>query len=614
MPGEAKGLRVALLLAAIGTALGSLLVGVAGGSVRLPQTKAPTLVDARAKHRYNEHRPPHGKPHDYRGPSLSIGGGFNLGAPWQMDKTLAVGGACGSYFHQGAHRDYGGRWDDDRYAIDIGLCNGAALGTPVTAATDGVVALAGRNPEYGNTVVVELSKNGLATRYAHLGTLTVKRGDRVRGGQQIGTLGHSAAGPATNAHLHFVVYGSRRLHKGVPPVALDGFALCDGCVLTSHNAESSTGAPSLFASLLAVTPGEALIMRPGESASFSFRILFSRAFDPYHFVLRPTAAATGLQFTGATGDLTGAPDPGNGDVGTFGGGIDVPAGTPTGLYALEWDVVDSTSGQLGHLTPRIQLLVRETTPAPGRSLAMVGGRGYVLDGWGSLHAVGTADPIRNDMNDGRYWPSWDIARSLALRSDARSGYVLDGYGGIHPFGGAPAVKATAYWSGWDIARSIGLRPDGQSGYVLDGYGGLHSFGDAPPASGGPYWQGWDIARAVAVRANGTSGYVLDGYGAVHPFGGAPAASGGPYWQGWDIARNVALRPDGQSGYVLDGYGGVHGFGGAPPVKVSRYDSGGDNARGIALTSSGNGGWVQFTDGGVAPFGDAPPVVTSWGSG
>jgi hypothetical protein len=148
-----------------------------------------------------------------------------------------------------------------------------------------------------------------------------------------------------------------------------------------------------------------------------------------------------------------------------------------------------------------------------------------------------------------YWPGRDIARKVVIFSDGTGGYVLDGFGGIHAFGidrPAPANPVwTGYWPGWDIAHDIALIPGTQSGYVMDGYGGLHSFAPPgqpqPPAiSGNAYWNGWDIARAIWLLPSSTlsqpQGYVLDGYGGIHPFGGIAAAPG-PFWNGSDVARN-----------------------------------------------------------------------------
>ena len=192
--------------------------------------------------------------------------------------------------------------------------------------------------------------------------------------------------------------------------------------------------------------------------------------------------------------------------------------------------------------------------------------GYVLDGYGGLHpfsiirsggpgghgfAVAPGVILPPPPQGAAYWQGRDIARKVVIFPDGTGGYVLDGYGGVHAFGiGRPAPPnptITASWPGWDIAHDVSLVPGTLSGYVMDGYGGLHPFapaGQALPAtiSGGPYWSGWDIARSVWLLPSATLtnpvGYVLDGFGGVHPLEGAPAVSPTPYWAGQDIARNL----------------------------------------------------------------------------
>jgi hypothetical protein len=84
-------------------------------------------------------------------------------------------------------------------------------------------------------------------------------------------------------------------------------------------------------------------------------------------------------------------------------------------------------------------------------------------------------------------------------ADAGGGYVLDGFGGVHAFGDAPPVTATAYWPGWDIANAISeYSSSPPAGYVLDGFGGLHAFGAAPPAAAPAYLPGQDVFRALGV--------------------------------------------------------------------------------------------------------------------
>ena len=83
-------------------------------------------------------------------------------------------------------------------------------GTPIVAADDGYVRLAGRDTYgYGNQVVIDHG-NGYLTRYAHLERVLVKAGDTVKKNQKIGTMG--STGRSTGPHLHFeIIYdGVRR--------------------------------------------------------------------------------------------------------------------------------------------------------------------------------------------------------------------------------------------------------------------------------------------------------------------------------------------------------------------------------------------------------------------
>ena len=235
--------------------------------------------------------------------------------------------------------------------------------------------------------------------------------------------------------------------------------------------------------------------------------------------------------------------------------------------------------------------------------------GYVVDGWGGIHAFGDARSVAPSA----IWPGRDVARGIVTRSDGGSGWVLDAFGALHRFGGAPAVTATATWPGWDIARSVALRPDGSSGYVLDGWGGLHPFGGAPAVRSNSYWPGWDIARGVALDAcdaSGTSGWVLDGFGGLHAFGGAPGRAAW-YLPGVDLARGIVTwcRSGVPAGYVLDGWGRLHPFGAAPPAGTTTWP-GWDIARGVIMDRAHDGGWVLDGWGGLHAFGGAPPVASS----
>jgi len=84
-----------------------------------------------------------------------------------------------------------------------GLDFGAPTGTPIRAATTGIVTYAGfNNGGYGNLVIIQTAPNML-TYYAHQSALTVATGAQVTAGQVIGAVG--TTGDSTGAHLHFEV-------------------------------------------------------------------------------------------------------------------------------------------------------------------------------------------------------------------------------------------------------------------------------------------------------------------------------------------------------------------------------------------------------------------------
>ncbi|MEO5865583.1 MAG: peptidoglycan DD-metalloendopeptidase family protein [Sphingomonas sp.] len=84
-----------------------------------------------------------------------------------------------------------------------GLDIGAAWGTPVHAATDGVIVFAGRSAGYGN--FIKLATGGaIGTGYGHLSRILVRPGQRVARGQVIGAVG--STGMSTGPHLHWEVW------------------------------------------------------------------------------------------------------------------------------------------------------------------------------------------------------------------------------------------------------------------------------------------------------------------------------------------------------------------------------------------------------------------------
>lgn len=100
--------------------------------------------------------------------------------------------------------------------MHTGIDISARRGTPVYATGDGVVEVAGPSAEgyagYGIVCVVDHGF-GFKTLYAHLGKVTVKKGQKVRRGEQIGTLG--STGLSQGPHVHYEVMQN---NKKVNPV------------------------------------------------------------------------------------------------------------------------------------------------------------------------------------------------------------------------------------------------------------------------------------------------------------------------------------------------------------------------------------------------------------
>jgi len=79
----------------------------------------------------------------------------------------------------------------------------APPGTPIRAAAPGTVVFSGWLSSYGRMVKITHA-NGLSTVYAHNSANFVKRGDPVKAGTLIGTVGHT--GRATTDHVHFEIH------------------------------------------------------------------------------------------------------------------------------------------------------------------------------------------------------------------------------------------------------------------------------------------------------------------------------------------------------------------------------------------------------------------------
>jgi len=76
-------------------------------------------------------------------------------------------------------------------------------GTPIISTADGTIeSVKNSNKGYGNMIVIK-HNDIYTTRYAHLKDINVKKGEQVKKGQTIGTVGNT--GTSTRAHLHYEI-------------------------------------------------------------------------------------------------------------------------------------------------------------------------------------------------------------------------------------------------------------------------------------------------------------------------------------------------------------------------------------------------------------------------
>ena len=93
-----------------------------------------------------------------------------------------------------------GEWSNHQ-GVDVAV----SYGTPILAAGDGTVSIAGDNGGYGNCVVINMGTDGsgnkLATLYGHMSSIATSVGATVSKGDIIGYVG--STGNSTGPHLHF---------------------------------------------------------------------------------------------------------------------------------------------------------------------------------------------------------------------------------------------------------------------------------------------------------------------------------------------------------------------------------------------------------------------------
>ena len=102
---------------------------------------------------------------------------------------------------------YGARWGTFHAGLDFA----APIGTPIYAAADALV-IEGKDRTgvsgFGSWIWLDAQESaGVDLIYGHVqhSGILVRKGDRVKAGQQIGVVGNE--GETTGPHLHFEVWG-----------------------------------------------------------------------------------------------------------------------------------------------------------------------------------------------------------------------------------------------------------------------------------------------------------------------------------------------------------------------------------------------------------------------
>lgn len=134
-------------------------------------------------------------------PELLRGGQFKITIENVPSLSFPVAGKTASAIQSfwGADRD-GGRRSHE--GVDIF----AARGTPIIAPTDGYIRTAGVRGIGGNVVWLYDSKRSQSLYFAHLNEILVEKGDRIKLGDTLGTVGNTGNARTTPPHLHFGIY------------------------------------------------------------------------------------------------------------------------------------------------------------------------------------------------------------------------------------------------------------------------------------------------------------------------------------------------------------------------------------------------------------------------
>jgi hypothetical protein len=147
--------------------------------------------------------------------------------------------------HFGDPRDGGRR---PHLGIDIA----APVGTAVVAPVAGTVERVGEYPAGGRVVWLRADSGRLLYYFAHLDTILVRRGQRLRAGETLGTVGQTGNAVGTRPHLHFAVHEGRNILDPWSVLAAAGQGI-------AGSADTGTAGPTLRTRMA----GAALRTAPG---------------------------------------------------------------------------------------------------------------------------------------------------------------------------------------------------------------------------------------------------------------------------------------------------------------------------------------------------------------
>ncbi|WP_417643016.1 M23 family metallopeptidase [Enterobacter kobei] len=134
-----------------------------------------------------------------------------------------------------------------RYIAHKGMDLPVPVGSPVMSVADGEVVERGHDRRAGNYLTVR-HNDGWYSRYLHLNTVSVRKGDRLSAGETIATSGNT--GLSTGPHLH--------LEIGYKGVALDPAPLLSGSPLLASRSMAAASSVTVSGSprVVMISQGE----------------------------------------------------------------------------------------------------------------------------------------------------------------------------------------------------------------------------------------------------------------------------------------------------------------------------------------------------------------------